>query len=57
MKPVEFELIILTSERPQTYDLERAVTGVDSELVQEVNETMYRSIRYLRLIIWSRVSG
>ena len=44
MPPVGFEPTNPASERPQTYALDRTVTGTGSELLQDVNKIIYQSI-------------
>ena len=41
MLPVEFETTVAASERPQTYDLDRAATGTDTGYTGPVEQSLY----------------
>ena len=53
MPPVGFELTISTGERPQTYALDRAATGIGKWLIllsskcnQRLNEFISKTLRF-----------
>jgi hypothetical protein len=54
MRPVGFEPIISAGERPQTYALDRAASGIGGAAYSEGNckETLYINIDEILCISW-----